>query len=438
MLEKRNIVLITLDSVRADHCSFMGYHRETTPTISKMARKGLYFIHAIASGVATPTSMFGVHTGSYPNVTYAVDKLNGHEWRKEIQSRKTLAQVLSEMGYFTGAIHSNPAVSSFFGFNKGFKYFYDFLNKDKNNSTIFSQVFNKLQSHYLIYKVNNFIKNVKAVIKKDETSMDWNKLVPHIKEFIKLSKKENKPYFLWVLCLDTHIPYIPPKEMRKWSRLSTPYIIYLNWKIRRNYLNPSKISDTDRNKIINVYDDSILYADFFIKTLWDMLKDDDPIFIIHADHGEGFGEHGFFYHPPLLYEELIHVPLVIYNADVKGKVEEPVSLLGLAPTILELIGEENEFPSKSMLHEGDPWVISKVFDGSKWKIAVRMKNWKFITGQKNEDELYYLNKDPYEQENVIDEHPDLAKEMRRIVELHIKHELEERKIYAAIQKLKGA
>jgi len=68
--------------------------------------------------------------------------------------------------------------------------------------------------------------------------------------------------------------------------------------------------------------------------------------MMHADHGDGLGELGFYRHPPTLYEELIHVPLVIYNADVKGKVEKLVSLLGLAPTILELIREENEFLQK--------------------------------------------------------------------------------------------
>ena len=144
--------------------------------------------------------------------------------------------------------------------------------------------------------------------------------------------------------------------------------------------------------------------------MWSDLKDDDPIFIIHADHGEGFGEHGYYYHPfPILYEEFTHVPLIIYNADAKGKIDYPVSLRQIPATIMDLIGEENEFPTKSMLEEENSHVICKVFDRGKRKVAVRLKNWKFITGQKKVDELYYLKKDPNEQENVIDEHPDLAK-----------------------------
>ena len=111
--------------------------------------------------------------------------------------------------------------------------------------------------------------------------------------------------------------------------------------------------------------------------------------------------------------------------------------MGLGPTILELIGEENEFPSESFLHDSRDWVISKVFDGSKWKIAVRTKDWKFITGQEEEDELYYLKEDPYEQKNVINEYPELAKEMRRIAEIHVKHETEKRKIRTGLKKLSG-
>ena len=124
----------------------------------------------------------------------------------------------------------------------------------------------------------------------------------------------------------------------------------------------------------------------------------------------------------MLYEELIHIPLVIYNTDIKGKIEEPVSLLGLSPSILELIGKENEFPSESFLNGGRDWVISKVFDKGKRKIAVRMKEWKYIEGQKGKGELYNLRKDPTEQENLVNDYPDLVKEFRNIIRNHTKEE----------------
>ena len=73
------------------------------------------------------------------------------------------------------------------------------------------------------------------------------------------------------------------------------------------------------------------------------------------------------------------------------------------------------FPPKSILNGGENYVISKVFDGNCWKIAVRTKRWKFIVGQKDVDELYDLKRDPTEQENVVDEHPDIVKEMGVII-----------------------
>jgi len=401
----RNIVLITLDSLRADHCSFMGYYRETTPTIDKMARRGLYFENAIASSVPTGPSMFGVFTGDYCPI--ASDDFSGKRWRDEFRRWKTLAEALSQMEYDSGAFHANPYVSSFFGFSRGFKYFNDFIRE------------NEIKTLTTDSKINAFLVSVRRLLKKEGTNIPWEKYYDRILRWV---EHANRPYFLWVLLLDTHTPYLPPKEYKKWCKVSNWQLIYLFWKIqRRNW----KCGDKKEiEKIKDAYDDVIHYADRFIQKLWQNLKDDDPIFIIHADHGDGFGEHGFYRHPPLLYEEFIHVPLVIYNADVKGKVEEPVSLLGIAPTILELIGKENEFPSKSLLKDGKSWAISKVFEKGKRKIAVRMEEWKFIIGQKNEDELYNLKDDPYEQENLVEEYPKLAEEMRNIVKLHIRHKKE--------------
>ena len=410
----RNIVLITLDSLRADHCSFMGYKRKTTPTIDKMARNGLYFENAITSSLRTRQSMFAVFTGNY---LLDYSSSNGpepgdlkNETRQEFKKHKTLAQVLSEKGYDTAAFHANPWVSRLYGFNKGFSQFQDLVSK-KNTS---------------------FLENVRIMIKKESALTDWNKIYYHVVNWL---AKAKKPYFLWILLLDTHLPYIAPKKHRKFGNKFTPYLFYLNWKIRKSmFASTEIISSKERKEIINAYDDSICYADKFVDKLWLDLKDDDPIFIIHADHGDAFGEHGFYYHPFMLYEELIHVPLVIYNSDsgVKGKVEAPVSLLGMAPAILELVGEENNFfPSKSLLSKDKNWVITKVFDrdhDGKRKIAVRMKDRKFITGQKDIDELYNLEEDPHEQENLINEHPKFVEEMRDIVKNHIKHEMEIRRI----------
>jgi len=414
-MSKRNIVLITFDSLRADHCSFMGYERKTTPTIDKMARKGLYFENAVAASVPTAPSIMACFTGDY-SLNNAID-FTAEKWRREIALRKTLAEVLLEKGYETVAFHANPYVSSYFGFNKGFKLFVDFV-KESEIETLKSNS-----------RLKTFVWSIKKIIKKESSCIPWEKYYDVI---INTVKELKEPYFLWVLLLDTHTPYYPPKHFKHWCKTNSIYLTYIYWKLNKQDWK----ADTKNERIINAYDDCIRYADTFVKRLWDDLKDSDPIFIIHADHGDGFGEHGFYHHPPMLYEQLIHVPLVIYNADVKGRREEPVSLKDLGSTMLELIGEGNEFPSKSFLHgTREEWVISKVFEKGKRKVAVRTKDWKFITGQKEEDELYYLKEDPYEQENVINKYPKLAKEMRKIVKIHVKQEMEKRRIRERISRL---
>ena len=429
MVNRRNIVLITLDSVRADHCSFMGYHRETTPTLDKIARKGLVFENAIAAGVGTPASMMGAFTGLFAPL---IDEVNPKIWRLEFDRRKTLAQVLSKLGYSTGAVVPNTFASSYFGFNKGFQYFQDFLGgKTKFYERIFERVFRKNG------KTAFFIRNLMNFVLKREVFTPWEKYYEEITDWV---EKTKEPFFLWILLMDTHFPYLAPRKFRMQSSFLSMY--RSNWKLQSvNFEN--RLTERERQKLIDAYDDSIRYADEFVKRLIKDLKDYDPIYIIHSDHGEGFGEHGFYMHGFIrnkavcLYEELIHIPLIIYNADIMGRIEEPASLLGLSPTILEIIDKNNEFPSKSFLRSGNEWVMVRAVENGRIKIAIRMKNWKFITGQKDVDELYNLKSDPQEQENVINEYPDLAKEMRRIVKFHVKQELEKRRIHEGISTIRG-
>ena len=449
MPERRNIILITFDSLRADHCSFMGYHRETTPTLDKMARKGLYFENAIVSVPGTTSSIMGVFTGEYavPDfrglvaqswekevskglTSLALERKSSwisEYWRNEIKSKKTLAQALASRGYNTGAFHANPAVSSYFGFNKGFKTFQDFLSE--NGEGVRHKIYTKLFIPVILkLGIGSIFRGFMDFIKGRGVFMDWENFYDLVIDWV---EKSTQPFFLWILLMDTHAPYKPPRKYRRWSRSWDIY--WLNWKLYRGGFTRPNFTEKEREGIINAYDDAIYYADCFIKNLLKDLNDYDPIFIIHGDHGDGFCEHGFYGHPQMLYEELIHVPLIIYNADVKGKVEKPVSLLGIAPTILELIGMKNEFPSESLLHGGKDWVIVKAYGG---KIAVRTKEWKYIVGQKEEEELYYLKKDPHEQVNLIYEYPKLVDEFKKIVDLHIKCESEKRKIHDIARRLR--
>ena len=415
MVEKRNIVLISIDSLRADHCSFMGYKKITTPTIDKMARKGLFFENAIAASVPTAPSIFSSFTGEFPLIDSFSKK--AESWRSLFARNITIAFQLRKLGYSTLSAHKHPWASKYFGFDKGFDYFSSLGDPTK------------AEKKEKMSEFRRKLDNILDFLTKKGESTPWES---YYEEIIDVVTNAKRPYFLWVFLLDTHWPYLSTERFSSYT--SYVSLLYKYWKIGRKRM----LYEKKEKIIIDAYDKSIRYADTFVKRLWEDLKDDDPIFIIHSDHGDGFGEHGFYYHyVPKLYEELIHVPLIIYNADVKGKIKNPISLRGMASSIIELIGEENIFPCKSFLNGSEDYVISKVFNDEKRVIAVRMRDWKFISGQKDKDELYNLKKDPYEQENVIEEHPDLVREVKDIIKSHIKHEEETRRIRIATSRLKN-
>ena len=337
-MEKRNIVLVTLDALRADHCGFMGYKRNVTPNIDNLARKGLYFMNAISPSTATPTSMIGIFTGKHSSVDITKSTpgrgASFKPWRNELQQRTTLAQALLKRGYSTAAFVPNPFASSLFGFNKGFEYFQDFLltSKKSRSKSRYISIFEKHLGGGIIASYLRIIRNFMA---KEEVFKPWESYYNDITSWI---ERTREPFFLWVLILDTHHPYLPKRNFRKYSKITDMY--YYNLKLETHKLKTNPCYDKERKKLINLYDDTIRYADAFVGKLVKDLRDKNPIFIIHSDHGEGFCEHGYYSHPPYLYEESIHVPLIIFGANQKGQINEPVSLLGIPSTILELISEE--------------------------------------------------------------------------------------------------
>jgi len=252
-----------------------------------------------------------------------------------------------------------------------------------------------------------------------------------------LIKKIKEPFFLWILLIETHFPYTPTRWGR-WKKAKSMLIYDKYYRLGgiQKKLN-LKLKEEELEFILDAYDECIREADCITKQLWEDLKDFDPIFIVHADHGDAFGEHGFFGHPPEHYEYLIRVPLIIYNADIKGVVKEPISLLRLASTICELVGVENEFSQPSLLEEVEyspPIVENKLENG--YRVTIRDREWKLILNPDRKDELYNIKRDPFEKENLIDNEPDVEKELRKIAEKHIKSRIEIERLTKEIKKLK--
>lgn len=419
----QNIILVTYDSLRADHCGFMGYDRDTTPALDRLADDGLVFENATASGVPTIASMTSVMTGEHSLASPEIGF--NEEQRQQVTDRITLAEVLSDEGYTTGALSPNPPASSYFGFDEGFDWFEDFLAEDKG---IFERGWNKIFNKSIEGgAAATYLRLARNVIQREEVLRPWEDYYDRIQSW---REQAEEPYFLWVLLLEPHHPWLPPKEYREWSSRWDAYKSFRHyWEMLNSDWEPD-FSEAEHRRLLNLYDDSIRYGDEFLARIRDDFAEDDPALVVHADHGEEFGSHDRYGHQPYLTEDLTQVPLVIGNADEQGTVERPVELRSLAPTIADLAGASHSFEADSLVGDDDPkrpWVSSKVFAENQRRTAIRTQNAKFVT-EPGRQELFDLDVDPDEQDDLTDERPEATEAFEQAVGHHVSSEQEKRAI----------
>jgi len=425
MTSRRNIVLVTADSLRADHCSFMGYGRETTPALDRLAAEGLVFENAMAAGVPTIASMTSVMTGNYSLASPEIG-LN-EEQREQVTSRETLAEVLSAAGYSTGALSPNPPASSYFGFDGGFDWFEDFLHRDRG---VVERVWHRVFRRSIEGGgPATYLRLLRNLVRREETLRPWEDYYDSI---LGWCRRAEEPYFLWVLLLEPHHPWIPPAGSQRWSSRSDVLRSFQQYWWMLNAGWEPDFTPTERQRFVDLYDDSIRHGDRFVERLSRDLRDDDPVFVVHADHGEEFDEHGRYGHQPYLYENLVHVPLVIANAGHTGRVSEPVSLRSLPTTIAEIAGVPSLFSAPSLFAEPRrPWVVSKVFAEGSRRLAIRTRRYKYVQDASRR-ELYDLRLDPDEQVNVAGAHPRAIDVFADLAAEHVAAETEERTIDDAV------
>ncbi|RIL03872.1 MAG: hypothetical protein DCC75_12830, partial [Proteobacteria bacterium] len=282
----KNVILVMLDTLRADHVGFFGYERDTTPALDRFASENLAFVNAITSAPWTPPAVGSMFTGLYAS-SHGMMPPNGRELARKSSSslgdaNLTLAEILKEQGYQTAAVSPNPWIKSEFGYAQGFDNFYyrDRARADEINRAAFKVL-------------DSFSKE--------------------------------SPFLLYLHYLDPHDPYNPPGEY------STKFKGSLN---ARTYT-PEIMAD------INLYDGEIRFMDDMLGRLFEELRSrklwDESIILIIADHGEQFKERGFQGHGFHLYNEEVHVPLFLKADGRRGKVSYLASPIDVLPTILDLL-----------------------------------------------------------------------------------------------------
>jgi arylsulfatase len=393
----------------------MGYGRDTTPTIDAMAEDGVLYENALSVAPRTNMSMTSVMTG-VPQFARTQVSLNPDISRKHLHRHGTIAKDLSKHGYSTAAFSPNVHTSSYYGFDEGFKYFQDFLFE----SSIYQDIFDKHTSGDEIF---THIRNLRNFIRREEAFKTWDRYIDELVEWV---EEQTEPFFVWAFSLDTHFPHLVPRKYRKWTNLFDTY--YYNW-IRNSLINEYDVDISDKRfqKLIDIYDDSVYFADQFVLQLQQRLSEYDPIFVLHSDHGEAFTEHGIFGHfYPQLYEELTRVPFLIYNADTDAaNVKKPVSLAQTRDVVRRSLKDP-----ETLRDVGKDWVILTDYDGRRDRklVSVRTEDWKYhrtISDSGVKHELYNLQEDPTEQENLVGDELPVESELRKLATRRLNHEKEQ-------------
>jgi arylsulfatase A-like enzyme len=359
---ERSLVLITVDCLRADHCGFYGYLRSTTPFLDSLASESFVVSAAIVAGAPTYYSLPAILASRMPLAL-------GRDVVGLAPGEKTLATVLRESGYATGAFSAaNPYISSRFGYDEGFEVFRDFLDFDspatenqvspetphgdttrgRLNRSIrnitgalgLSKLYNELYFQYCM-KIAPEVHSVDALRRFPSADV----LVNQAQSW--LASVGRRPFFLWLHLMDPHSPYYPlndPFRELVGRDLDPGYARYLNENWNRSDLSSSAFVKR-RDEVVLLYDAGIRWVDRQISQLVDHLKQThlwgDCVLALTADHGEEFLEHGGRYHAPVrLSEEIVRVPLLLRVPGEPGVKlpSSPMSLLHLAPTLLEIMG----------------------------------------------------------------------------------------------------
>jgi arylsulfatase A-like enzyme len=329
-----NVLLLVLDTVRAENLSAYGYERPTTPRLAQLAQTGVRFDHVISTASWTSPAHMTMMTGQFPH------ELIEH-WKDPMgPGDPTLAEVLGGRGYVSGGFVANIEYAGHeSGISRGFIHFEDYpvsLAELALSSSLAQAVVNNQTLRNLIGEHQILGRKMASDVNDDFLS--W------------LSRQDGRrPFFAFLNFFDAHEIYLPPHPFDDEFGSEAERDESGIWHFKRRAKLPHK-KDATAAQIqaeLDSYDGSIAYLDHELGRLFDELQRrgvlDNTIVIVTADHGEQFGEHGKFEHGNSLYRQLVEIPLIIrFPKRVPGgtTVPTPVSLRDLAATVLDLAGAE--------------------------------------------------------------------------------------------------
>jgi arylsulfatase A-like enzyme/Flp pilus assembly protein TadD len=352
-----NVILVTIDTVRADHIGCYGAHDVQTPTLDTLANDGVVFDNAIAQVPLTLPSHAVILTGTYP-FQNGLQDFTGKPLDKRFT---TVTQVLRARGYATGAVVSAFVLDQSWGLARGFDSYDDAFSREAYSQRA--------------EKAGMVERPAELSVTR---ALDW------------LNKTTRRPFFLWLHLYDPHSPYNPPE----------PY--------RGQYQT-------------HPYDGEITYADHELGRLITWLKGnrlyDNTLILILSDHGESLGEHGEKEHGFFVYKPTVHVPLIIKPPSTTGirpgRVSRTVETVAVASTLLHLAGPKDPVPSQFHLpdllatgKQDESIAYSETlypFNSFGWSPLHSLDTGHYRYIDAPEPELYELKTDPGETNNLVGE-----------------------------------
>ncbi len=424
-----NIVLVVLDTVRADHLSLYGYGRRTTPFLESLAREATLYTEAVAPSNFTLPSHASIFTGLYPRSHGAVIFPPGTPNFQILEREyETLAEILRSRGYRTVASSANAVfVNADYGLAQGFEAFANLrpvhLLPARRGGTLRSGIRRLLTPFFATQPIDEAYRNAAAIT--DDALVLLGK-----------AAASGHPVFLFLNCMDAHEPYVVPHPYDTAFPGRNPRLTYDDYRrtMREVVSRRRPITENERSHYISQYDGAIAYLDAQLERLVDGLKSaglwENTMLIVTSDHGEAFGEHQFVGHSASLYQDQVFIPLFIrYPGQRSARtVRFPVSLVDLMPTILDVAGIPASRPlqGRSLLRDeelegapvfaennADPEVANLRAHHPLTQTAVIGGDRKLIASAGQGEELYDLSRDPGETANLAPVEPEAAATLRR-------------------------
>lgn len=440
--DRPNVLLIVMDTTRADHLSCYGYPRRTTPNLDRLANDGVLFEQARSAAIWTLPAHASLFTGLFLS-QHGADRSH-----MRLDDRfTTIAELLHDRGYQTAGFSNNSWVSPATNFHQGFEVF--------EEPQLASWVLSRLALPSLVEKL--LARSVFPGARGDAAMTNRR-----IRRWFNTVYEPHAPFFLFVNYLEPHYSYEPPRPYRR--RFFAAGREAAAWALEKRLRTPSErvppilLSEEQRAILSDLYDGELAYLDARIgELLADLARRallDETLVVVTSDHGENLGDHQLFQHQFCLYETLLHVPLILrYPPALPAgvRVTEPVSLVDVVPTVIKMLGLEA--PSLQALLPGQSWAGSPLAVPADRAIVAEYEprldflprarrshkgpqpldeayftrhlktlcreGFKFIWASDGRHELYDLGQDPEESHNLMSAFPEKAKAMEEELFQHL-------------------